>query len=292
MSVSHIGMIGLGKMGHSIAANILKKGYTMTLYDIRPEAYADLLAIGAESAPTIAELGKRCDFVILMVNTFGQCLNCVNELVSTMDHGILEVSCTIEMKQVQELEKLVRKHGVHLLDAPVSGGTRGAESGTLTIMAAGREEVFETARPVLECFSQNVIHVGTCVGQGQAIKAINQLLVGINICAAAEAFNIARQCGLNLDLVFNTIKKSAGTSRIFENRGQFFINRDYSTRSTLAIQLKDTQIACHVASDAGAPAFLGNLCREFFERATGKYSPLQDSIAVIRLFEEMNTTNH
>ena len=84
---------------------------------------------------------------------------------------------------------------------------------------------------------------------------------------------------------------SAGTSRIFENRGQFFIDRDYSTRSTLAIQLKDTSIACKVAADAGAPAPLGNLCREMFEEAVGKYEPTQDSIAVIRLLEELNGNN-
>ena len=285
-----IGMIGLGHMGHSIAANILKKGSAMKLYDIRPEAAADLVPLGAELAGSIGELGS-CDIVLLMVNTFDQCESCLKELLVTMKSGIVIVSSTIQMKEVQRLEAMAAERGVRLLDCPVSGGTRGALAGTLTLMAAGPDEVFAQCAPLLHCFGTRVLHVGKKVGQGQAIKAVNQLLVGVHICAAAEAFNMARACGLDLNEVFETIKASAGTSRIFENRGQFFIDRDYSTRSTLAIQLKDTSIACKVAADAGAPAPLGNLCREMFEEAVGKYEPTQDSIAVIRLLEELNGNN-
>ena len=285
-----IGMIGLGHMGHSIATNILKKGYAMTLYDIRPEAFADLLSLGAKGAASIADLGT-CDIVLLMVNTYAQCESCLRELLQTMNSGIVVVSSTIQMKEAQRLEQLAAECGVQVLDAPVSGGTRGALAGTLTIMAAGPDEVFAQCAPLLHCFGTRVLHVGKQVGQGQAIKAVNQLLVGIHICAAAEAFNMARECGLDLNEVFETIKASAGTSRIFENRGQFFIDRDFSTRSTLAIQLKDTNIACQVAADAGAPTPLGSLCRSLFERASGKYEPTQDSIAVIQLLEALNGNN-
>ena len=288
--MNSIGMIGLGHMGHSIAANILKKGYAMPLYDIRPEAAADLIPFGATIAGSIGELGG-CGIVLLMVNTFAQCESCLKELLVTMKSGIVIVSSTIQMKEAQRLEAMAAERGVRLLDCPVSGGTRGALAGTLTLMAAGPDDVFAQCAPLLHCFGTRVLHVGKQVGQGQAIKAVNQLLVGIHICASAEAFNMARQCGLDLNEVFETIKASAGTSRIFENRGQFFIDRDYSTRSTLAIQLKDTSIACKVAADAGAPAPLGNLCRELFEEAVGKYEPTQDSIAVIQLLEALNGNN-
>lgn len=285
--MNSIGMIGLGHMGHAIAANILKKGRAMTLYDIRPEAIDDLLPLGAERAESSAGLGN-CGIVLLMVNTYDQCRVCAEELLKTMRGGILIVSSTIQMKQVRELERMAAERGVRVLDAPVSGGTRGAETGTLTVMAAGNDDVFEACRPVLECVGTTILHVGKSVGQGQAIKAVNQLLVGIHICATAEAFNMARACGLDLNEVYRTITASAGTSRIFENRGRFIIDRDFSTRSTLAIQVKDTDIACRVAADAGAPALLGNLCRTLFEQSLAKYPAMQDSIAVIRLFEALN----
>ncbi len=283
-----IGMIGLGKMGHAMAANILKKGHSMMLYDVREEAVKDLLPLGAVSADSVAEIGQNCEVVLFMVNTYEQCKTCMEELLSTMQAGIAIVSSTIQMKEVCELEKMASARGIQLLDAPVSGGTRGAQDGTLTIMAAGDDEVFKKCTSVLSCCGTNILHVGQKVGEGQAIKAINQLLVGIHICAASEAFNLARQCGLDLKKVFETIKISAGTSRIFENRGQYFIDRDFSTRSTLAIQLKDTKIACDTAADVGAPAILANTCREFYEQAVEKYSPLDDSIAVIQLFESLN----
>lgn len=283
-------MAGLGAMGHSVAANILKKGHPMSLFDIRPESYSDLIPLGGTPAASMAALGN-CDLVLIMVNTFAQCESCLRELLTGMETGIVVICSTIQMKEVQQLEKMALKKGIRLLDAPVSGGTAGARNGTLTIMAAGPDEVYNDCLPILQCYGSHPLHVGPRVGQGQAIKAVNQLLVGIHICAAAEAFNMASRCGLDLQQVYDTIKISAGTSRIFENRGPFFLKRDFSTRSTLSIQLKDTDIACKIAADAGAPALLGNLCRQFYQAAVGKYPPTEDSIAVIQLLEELNSSS-
>ena len=173
----------------------------------------------------------------------------------------------------------------------MSGGTAGAKAGTLTIMAAGSRENFEKYLPVFQSYGKNVVHVGTEVGQGQAVKAINQMLVGINMCATAEAFTLSRKCGLDLQMVYDTIKTSAGTSRIFENRGQFLIDRDFSIRSTLQIQLKDTDIAFQTADSAGAYSPLTNVARELFKLAVKKYPPNDDSIEVVRLYEELSNIN-
>lgn len=133
----------------------------------------------------------------------------------------------------------------------------------------------------------NVMHVGSEVGQGQAIKAINQLLVGVHMCATAEAFTMAKKCGVDLQTMYDVICKSAGRSEIFRNRGQFMIDRDFSTRSTLQIQLKDTSIACKTADAVGAPTLLGNTARELFKLAVRKYPPTDDSLEVVRIYEEL-----
>lgn len=282
-----IGMIGLGAMGHSIARNILNHGYSMVLYDLRPEAMEDLLGPRASAASSPQELGRQADTVLVIVNTFPQCRSVVSSLLETMEGGVILNMSTIAMDEAKTLGELAAAKGVGMLDCPVSGGTAGAREGTLTVMAAGEDTLLEAHRPLLSSFASNIVHVGREVGQGQAVKAINQLLVGVHMCAAAEAFTLAQKCGLDLQMVYDTIRTSAGNSRIFENRGQFLIDRDFSTRSTLQIQLKDTDIACRTAGLVGAPSFLCNTARELFKLSAAKFPPTQDSIAVAKLYEEL-----
>ena len=281
-------MVGLGKMGHSIARNIMKQGFSMLLYDVRPESMEDLVAEGAQRAAGLRELGEQVDTALIMVNTYEQCRACLLGLSEGMRRGTVVVCSTISMDEARELETIASANGLDMLDAPVSGGTAGAAAGTLTIMAGGPKAVYDRCLPLLRAFGSNPVHVGEEVGHGQAVKAVNQLLVGIHLCAAAEAFHMARRCGLDLELLFSTIKESAGTSRIFENRGRYLIDRDFSTRSTLQIQLKDTDIACRTAENAGAPVLLGSLCRQLFAAAAHQYEPTEDSIAVIKLLEGMS----
>lgn len=285
--MNKIGMIGLGVMGHSIAQNIMDHGYSMVLYDLRPEVMRDLAEQGAEVVVSLQELGEKVDTVLMIVNAYQHCCNAVDGLLETMRGGTIINMSTIAMDEAKALGEKAAQKGVSMMDCPVSGGVFGAKDGTLTVMAAGTDELFEKYRPVFESFGKTVVHVGKEIGQGQAVKAINQLLVGIHMCATAEAFTMAKCCGLDLQMVYDIITKSAGRSQIFENRGQFLINRDFSTRSTLQIQLKDTNIACKTAQLAGSPVILGNAARELFEKAIVKYPANDDSIEVVRIYEEM-----
>lgn len=282
-----IGMIGLGAMGHSVAENILAKGYSMVLYDIRPEAYADLLDKGAEGASSTQELGQKADIVLMMVNTYAHCCSAMDGLLETLRDGIIINLGTIAMDEAQALSQLAGKVNCKMIDCPVSGGTAGAKKGTLTLMAACEDDVFAECKPLLEAFATNVVQVGKEPGQGQAVKAINQLLVGVHMCATAEAFTLARQCGLDLQTMYDVICTSAGRSEIFRNRGQFLIDRDFNTRSTLQIQLKDTGIVCKTADAVGAPTPLANTARELFKLAVRKYPPTDDSLEVVRIYEEL-----
>ncbi|MBQ1742215.1 MAG: NAD(P)-dependent oxidoreductase, partial [Oscillospiraceae bacterium] len=251
-----IGMAGLGVMGHSVAENLIRHGFDMVLYDIRPEAMTDLVEAGAEAVDSLEALGSAADTILLMVNTYDQYKSVLAGILKTMHAGTLINLGTLGRDHVLELEKQAEEAGISMLDCPVSGGSRGAKAGTLTVMASGPDELFEKHKKILEAFGSRVIHVGKNVGDGQAVKAINQLLVGVHMCATAEAFTVARKCGLDLQTVYDTICSSAGMSRIFENRGEFLIARDFSTRSTLEIQLKDTDIACKTADAVGAPVLL------------------------------------
>ena len=283
-----IGMIGLGAMGHSVAENVMAKGFQMVLFDIRPEAYADLVEKGAEGAATLQELGQKVDTVLMMVNTYPQCCSVMGSLLETMRDGVIINLGTIAMDEAQALDKLAAEKNCKMIDCPVSGGTSGAKAGTLTLMAACSDEVFQENLPLLQSFGSNVKQVGKEAGQGQAVKAINQLLVGVHMCATAEAFTLASKCGLDLQMMYDTICTSAGRSEIFRNRGQYLIERNFNTRSTLQIQLKDTSIACKTADAVGAHTPLANLAREMFKLAVNKYPPTDDSLEVVRLYEEIS----
>ena len=285
--MNKIGMVGLGVMGHGIARNIMNGGFDMVLYDLRPEAFADLVEDGAQAAESLAQLGEMTDTVLMIVNSYTHCCNVMSGLLETMRGGTIINMSTIAVDDAKKLAEMAAEKGIRMMDCPVSGGTAGAKAGTLTVMAGGSDDLFEKYKPLFESFGKNVIHVGKEIGHGQAIKAVNQLLVGVHMCATAEAFTMARKCGLDLKLVYDTICTSAGSSRIFESRGQFLIDRDFSTRSTLQIQLKDTDIACRAADAVGAPMLLGNTARELFKLAVKKYPPNDDSLEVVRIYEEL-----
>lgn len=282
-----IGMIGLGAMGQGIAQNILSRGYPMVLYDIRPEGMIPLVKKGAVIAQSIQEVGASADTVLVMVNTFSQCQSVLKSLFQTLRGGTVIQLGTMATDEAQTLAAMAYEHGCKLVDCPVSGGTAGAKHGTLTLMAACDDETFAAQKPLIEAFASTVIHVGQTCGQGQAVKAINQLLVGIHMCATAEAFTLAKQCGLDLQTVYDVIRKSAGCSEIFRNRGQYLIARDFSTRSSLQIQLKDANIVCKTADAVGAPLPLTSTVRELFKLAVGKYPPTDDSLEVVRIYEEL-----
>ena len=282
-----IGMIGLGAMGQGIAQNILDRGYSMLLYDIRPDGMIPLVKKGAQIARSIHEVGIHTDTVLVMVNTFGQCQTVIKALMQTLRNGTVIQLGTMAIDEAEILNHMVSEHGCNMIDCPVSGGTKGAKNGTLTLMAACSKGVFDTNQSLLQCFGSNVVHVGEQPGQGQAVKAINQLLVGIHMCATAEAFTLANQCGLDLNTMYDVIASSAGCSEIFRNRGKYLIDRDFSTRSTLQIQLKDADIVSKTADRVGAPIPLTNTVRELFKLAVRKYPPTDDSLEVVRLYEEL-----
>jgi len=280
-------MIGLGAMGQGIARNILERGYPMVLYDIKPDGMLPLVKKGATIAQSIQEVGLQTDTVLVMVNTFNQCQSVLKALLQTLRGGTVIQLGTMAVDEAESLYDMVAERGCKMIDCPVSGGTKGAKHGTLTLMAACEDAVFDECKPLLQSFASNAVHVGEKCGQGQAVKAINQLLVGIHMCATAEAFTLAKQCGLDLQTVYDVICASAGRSEIFRNRGQFLINRDFSTRSTLQIQLKDANIVCKTADAVGAPTPLTNTVRELFKLAVRKYPPTDDSLEVVRLYEEL-----
>ena len=285
-----VGLIGLGAMGFNMANNLLKADFKLTAYDIRIEAVDKAVRMGAAKANSPKEVGSNSDIVLLMVQNFTQCESCMlgkDGLLEGLESGIVVVTSTISPDEAKKIAAHCDKKGIKVLDCPVSGGTKGAADGSLTLMVAGQEDVYQECLPILKNLGSNLVKIGGEVGQGQAMKAVNQLLVGVHMVAMAEAMVLSAKCGLDPEIVYSVIKSSAGNSRIFEGRVPTVINRDFSTRSTLGIQFKDTDISVRTADSVKAPVFLAPVARELFKLAEAKGVNIEDSSAVIKLYEEL-----
>lgn len=262
-----ISLLGCGLMGTPMATRLLNHGYTLAAWN-RTRSKADALAAkGARVADTPAQAVADADIVITMLEHGGVVEDVLfNPALPGASLGLKAGALVIDMssilpEQAQAHGPRLAAQGVAYLDAPVSGGTVGAEAGTLAIMAGGAEADFERARPVLEVLGRPV-HVGP-TGSGQLTKLANQMIVGITIGAVAEALLLAQRGGADPAKVRQALRGGFAESRILEVHGQRMVDGDFAKRGSLAIQLKDLRNALHTASglsfDAPITAHLTDL---------------------------------
>ncbi len=272
-----ISLLGCGLMGTPMATRLLNHGYTLTAWN-RTRSKADALAAkGARVADTPAQAVVDADIVITMLEHGGVVEDVLfNPALPGASLGLKAGALVIDMssilpEQAQAHGPRLAAQGVAYLDAPVSGGTVGAEAGTLAIMAGGAEADFERARPVLEVLGRPV-HVGP-TGSGQLTKLANQMIVGITIGAVAEALLLAQRGGADPAKVRQALRGGFAESRILEVHGQRMVDGDFAKRGSLAIQLKDLRNALHTASglsfDAPITAHLTDLYAQAADHGFG-----------------------
>jgi L-threonate 2-dehydrogenase len=288
----HVGFIGTGVMGRPMVSNLLKAGFPCTIYDINPAPVKALVAEGAVAANTAAEAAKGNDIFITMVVNDAQFATTLFEpgnAASALKPGAIVIGMsTMSVRMVREATTRLEQAGVQYLDAPVSGGESGATGGTLSIMVGGPTEVFERCQPLLSVLGSNIYHVGEKVGDGQAVKMINQLMVCVHNAVAAEALTLGEKAGLDKAMLLEIISKSAGNSWIFSDRGARMVSESFSPpKSALSILVKDLGFVMDTANSMGHPLLLGSVTYQLYKMASIKgWNNLDDSI-MIRLMEEI-----
>lgn len=168
----------------------------------------------------------------------------------------------------------------------MSGGVRGAQSGSLTLMIGGDPQLFESARPILQAVAKNLYFCGKNLGDGQTVKMINQLLVTVGFIVTAEAVVLAEKSGLDLSLVHEAIKNSAGDSWVWRDKLPLIIARDFATRGALDIQIKDMNVVLETSQRLGVPLLLGAEAHQINLIAQSKGLGREDASAVVKLVEE------
>jgi 3-hydroxyisobutyrate dehydrogenase len=247
----NVGFIGLGSMGSLMATNLLKARFSVVVHNRSREKERPLVELGATSSETPASLGAEADIVITMVSDTKD----VEQVLfgpSGLDRGLRAGSLVVDMSTISALEtqrfaEKLRESEVGLIDAPVSGGTEGAQSGKLTIFVGGSEDDFHRATPVLERLGSTITHFGP-VGSGQAAKAVNQIIIASTFLGVAEGIALARSAGLDPKKAIDAISQGLASSWILENRGPRMIDGSYPLGFKLALHRKDLRIALEQAA--------------------------------------------
>jgi 3-hydroxyisobutyrate dehydrogenase-like beta-hydroxyacid dehydrogenase len=210
-----IAVIGIGEMGRPMAANLVSAGYSVTAYDVD---LARAAQPGLRACASVEEACADAGVVISLVRTLAQTKAVVPAIERAARPGsVVMVMSTINPSAMARIAERLNRRQVQVLDAPVSGGTAGAEAGTLAIMAGGPAAVLERVRPILEVLGSNVFHVGEEPGAGQALKLANQLMLAVNMLAAFEGVKLAESYGLRPEQVLPVIGVSTGRSWVSEN---------------------------------------------------------------------------
>lgn len=255
-------------MGFPMARRLCEAGCTVGVWNRSRSKAERLQPFGAEIADTPAEAVAQADVVITLLEHGGVVDDVLFQQGTSagLRPGTLVVDMSsIQPRQAREHAARLDALGVHHLDAPVSGGTVGAEQGTLAVMAGGDAADFERARPVLELLGKPV-HVGPH-GAGQLAKLANQMIVGITIGAVAEALLLCEKGGADMARVKQAITGGFADSRILQVHGQRMIERDFTKRGAIAVQLKDMRNALTTASEIGFEAPITGLFEQLFSQA-------------------------
>lgn len=286
-----VGFIGLGAMGKPMAKNLIKAGYELIIHDLNPHPVAELVSLGAKKGNNPAEVASAVEVLITMLPADEE----VKEVVLG-PKGILEGGkaglVLIDMTSLaphtsQYIAAEVSKKGIRFLDAPVSGGTIGAENATLTIMVGGDKTLFEAHQDILQAMGKNIYHVGD-VGMGETVKMVNQMLVANNMIAIAEAFVLGTKLGLDPEVIYQIIRVSAGNSVLIDQRVPNYILKGDFNQPGFALDLlrKDAGLAVESAKINKVPLFLTSQSYQLLTMASAEGMGKKDMSSIIELFEK------
>jgi 3-hydroxyisobutyrate dehydrogenase len=286
-----VGFIGLGIMGRGMARNLLEAGHHTVVWNRTTARMDPLVEAGAERAASPADVADRAPIVMICVSDTPDVEAVVRGeegiLASTSDRTLVVDHSTISPHATRELAAEVAARGGSWIDAPVSGGSEGAERGTLSVMVGGDGPDVERALPYLQAFGSTITHVGP-VGSGQLVKLVNQILVVVNELAVSEALLFAQASGLDLRKTLDAVAGGAAGSWMLSNRGPQMIERDWRPGFTIDLQQKDLRLVLEAAEQVGVPAIatalVSNLYRTLQHRGLGE----EGNHALVKALEEMS----
>lgn len=290
MTKVQIGFIGLGIMGKPMAHNLLRAGFSLTVHNRGRGPVEELVREGAIDGKSPRGVAEQSGIIITMLPDSPD----VQQVVMGQDgvvrsirpEAVLVDMSTISPIVTQELAAAVEAQGAQMLDAPVSGGEKGAIEGTLSIMVGGREDVFQRVRPVFEALGKNIVHIGGH-GTGQVTKACNQIVVALTIQAVSEAMVLAARAGTDPAKVRQALLAGFAQSRVLDVHGQRMLERNFTPGFRVRLHQKDLNIALATGEALGVPLPATAVVQEAFTALRGMGRSDYDHSSLVTLLEDM-----
>ncbi len=287
----NIAFIGLGNMGAPMARNLIKAGHLLNLFDLNQTVLAELGALGAKVSSSPKDAATGAELVITMLPAAAHVRSVyLNEdgVLAGIGRGVPAVDCsTIDPQTIRDVAAVAAKQGVVLGDAPVSGGTGGAQAGTLTFMVGASAEHFEVLKPVLAQMGKNIVHCGD-IGTGQIAKICNNMLLGISMIGVAEAMALGNSLGIDTGVLANIINSSTGrcwSSEVYNPWPGIVetapASRGYTGGFGAELMLKDLGLATEAARVAHQPVILGAMAQQLYQAMSMRGDGGKDFSAII-----------
>ena len=284
-----IGFIGTGLMGFPMAKNLLDKSLDLNVFSRTIEKAKPLEKFGAKISNSLSEAAKDADIVITMLTDD----DAVEKVLS--DQGFQENlkkgSIVVDMSSIKpkiaiKYGNLLKDKGINFLDAPVSGGTIGAEQATLAIMVGGDQKVFDQIKDVLKVMGNPTL-VGP-IGSGQVSKLANQIIVGVTIGAVAEAITLCEKAGVDGNKFIKALEGGFADGKILQNHGKRMIDKDFSPKGKVSTHLKDMNNILECAGDFNTKLPISNLIQEMFKALVENGNDNDDHSALYKEIERLN----
>jgi 3-hydroxyisobutyrate dehydrogenase len=291
VTVMKIGLIGLGNMGGRIAKRLLDMGHELSVYDVNHDAIEQFTKLGAIASVTPAVLAERNDFVITVLPN-ARIVKRVTLGEEGLIHGLKAGSTLIDMttsvpEVTVEIYKELKKQSVNMLDAPVSGGVKKAEDGSLSIMVGGEESVFAQSLSLLKDIGTTITHVGE-IGSGHTIKVLNNILCATTLAATAEVLAVGKKMGLDPEKMLEVINTSSGRSHSSEVKfPQQILSRKFEVGFTVDLMCKDVNIAIDMAKNNNIPVPISSTVSQLWQDALSNDFGDKDHTAIAKYIEEM-----
>jgi 3-hydroxyisobutyrate dehydrogenase len=289
MSDQRIGFLGLGTMGAAMAGNLARAAFAVTAWNRTPGRAPELAELGVRRAATPAEVAGAVDAVVVCVSDtpdvdevlFGRA-----GVAEGAREGLLVIDCsTISPSATRDYARRLAERSVALVDAPVSGGSEGAQKATLTIFCGGEPAEVDRARPILAAMGRTITHVGPS-GAGQAVKAVNQVILAGTYLGVAEGIVLALKAGLDVAQVVDALGGGAAQSWVLANRSERMRTNDYPLGFKVALHRKDLGIALEMAREMGADLPVAELAADFETDIMGRGHADDDMSALARVIRE------
>ena len=284
-----IGFIGTGLMGFPMAKNLLDKSLDLNVFSRTIEKAKPLEKIGAKISNSLSEAVKDVDIVITMLTDD----DAVEKVLSDQDfqENLKKGSTVVDMSSIKpkiaiKYGKLLKDKGINFLDAPVSGGTIGAEQATLAIMVGGDQKVFDQIKDVLKVMGNPTL-VGP-IGSGQVSKLANQIIVGVTIGAVAEAITLCEKAGVDGNKFIKALAGGFADGKILQNHGKRMIDKDFSPKGKVSTHLKDMNNILECAGDFNTNLPISNLIKDMFKSLVENGNDNDDHSALYKEIERLN----